>query len=94
MKPRALVSDHALLRYMERVLRIDVEALRLDVARIVEVGVEHGASGVQAGGYSYKLDGARVTRVLTTATPNIRLGRKARKFRPVAEDAPGDRGLT
>lgn len=93
MTPRAIVSDHALLRYMERVLRIDVEALRDDVARIAQVGVEHGASGVQAGGYSYKLVGDRVTAVLTTATPNIRLGRKARKCRPVAEDAAGDRGL-
>ena len=93
MIPRAIVTDHALLRYMERVLRIDVESLRLDVARIAQVGVEHGASGVQAGGYSYKLEGARVTTVLTAATPNIRLGRKARKCRPVAGDAPGERGL-
>ena len=92
MTPRAIVSDHALLRYMERVLGLDVEALRVDVARIVEVGIEHGASGVQLDGCSYKLDGARVKTVIAIGKPNIRLGRKVRKFRPVAEDALGDRG--
>jgi len=92
MKPRAIVSDHALLRYMERALGLDVEALRVEVARIVEVGIEHGASGVQLDGCSYKLIGDRVTTVLFTGRPDIRLGRKARKSRPVAEDATGDRG--
>lgn len=36
-KPRHTVSDHALLRYMERVLHVDVEAVRRELGHRIDL---------------------------------------------------------
>lgn len=59
------VTDHAVLRYLERVVGIDVEAARAQIAAKVAIAREHpGASGVRSDGYSYRLRGDAVTTVL------------------------------
>ncbi|WP_333822840.1 hypothetical protein [Pinisolibacter sp.] len=40
------VTDHAVLRWLERVEGFDVEALRAEIGRAGAVGVEHGAGVV------------------------------------------------
>ncbi len=49
-KPLYRVTDHALVRYLERVEGMDIETLRRQIGRIVQQGIEHEANGVISGG--------------------------------------------
>lgn len=78
-KPIVVVSDHALVRYIERVLGLDVEQLRREIGRRVDRGVELGATGVEIGGYVYKIADGHVTTVLDASRPDLRHGRQRRE---------------
>lgn len=78
-KPIVVVSDHALVRYIERVLNIDVEQLRREIGRRVDRGVELGATGVEIEGFLYKLSDGHVTTVLEASRPDLRCGRQRRE---------------
>lgn len=54
-RSRVRVSDHALIRYLERVGGFDIERLRVEIARRVEAGVAAGACGVVVDGWSYRI---------------------------------------
>lgn len=54
-KPRAHVTDHAVLRHLERVQRIDVEQVRLELGHIVDAAVKAGAKATVADGIRYIL---------------------------------------
>jgi hypothetical protein len=59
------VSDHAVLRYMERVHGIDVEQLRgLILTETVEKAIRAGASAVRVDGMTYVIKGATIVTVL------------------------------
>lgn len=58
------VSDHAVLRYLERARGIDVERAREEVARTVARGLQQGACGVLINGLRYVLRAGRVVTVL------------------------------
>lgn len=61
-KPRAHVSDHAVLRYLQRVHGVDIEGLRRRIGRVADLAVEHNASSVLVGGHRYLVrDGVVVT---------------------------------
>lgn len=78
-KPIAQVSDHAVLRYLERVQGVDIEALRREIGRAVDLHLDHpGACGVVVAGFSYKLKGG----VVTTVTPQNRPLRGIGKRKP------------
>jgi hypothetical protein len=49
MKTAILVSDHAVLRWLERVEGYDIESLRADIARIAAIGIAHRAPVVIVG---------------------------------------------
>lgn len=70
------VSDHAVLRYVQRVLGIDTEAIRAEIRVAVKNGVELGASGVRQGNTTYKLTGQTVVTVLEKAASVRRRSRK------------------
>ena len=53
--PRAYVTDHAVLRYLERVQGVDVEAVRLELGYKVDAAIEAGASATVLGGIRYVL---------------------------------------
>lgn len=72
---RPHITDHALLRYLERHVGIDVEAHRRDMERAVEKGVELGACGVVTGGIRYRLEGAAVVTCVHASVPDVRTGR-------------------
>jgi hypothetical protein len=55
-RPRVHVTEHALLRYLERVMGLDVAALRLEIARTVDRAAEAGARAVTIAGHRYVLD--------------------------------------
>lgn len=75
-KPHHQVTDHALVRYCDRVLGIDMEALRRDIGRRVDVAVRAGACGMVIDGFSYRIADGVVTTVLDVSRPDPRTGRK------------------
>jgi hypothetical protein len=70
---RLRVSDHAVLRYLERVGGFDIERLRQDIARRVETAVQAGACGVVVDGWSFRVKdgphGPVVTTVIDAGRP-------------------------
>lgn len=77
-KSRIPVSDHAVLRYLERVQGLDIERLRREIGARVDLAVELGACGVIIDGFSYRIDGGVVTTVLRVSQCDVRIGRKRR----------------
>ncbi|WP_051949305.1 hypothetical protein [Methylosinus sp. PW1] len=59
-KATTIVTDHALVRWLERVKGVDVEAFRKEIAETVATGTSLGATGVKApDGFLYVLDPRR-----------------------------------
>lgn len=54
-KPVAHVTDHATLRYLERVKGIDVEAARRELGQKVDAALEAGAAATISDGIRYVL---------------------------------------
>lgn len=75
---RPHVSDHAMLRYLERVVGIDVETYRRGVEQRVSAAVELGASGLISGGFRYAISDFRVTTVVPVSSdprfPRMKVG--------------------
>ncbi|MFD1914134.1 hypothetical protein [Halodurantibacterium flavum] len=63
-RPRPHVTDHAMLRYLERVVGIDVTAHRRDIERLVAQAVELQATALTKDGYRYVINDFRVTTVM------------------------------
>lgn len=57
------VTDHAVVRYLERVQGVDIDALRAEIGRIADDGLERGAAAVNHDGFRYVLAGDRVVTV-------------------------------
>ncbi|AJY48209.1 hypothetical protein TM49_13720 [Martelella endophytica] len=55
-----IVTDHAVLRFIEHVHGIDTDAIRLIIANRCEAGVRYGASAVVADGMRFILRGDAV----------------------------------
>lgn len=79
MKPTSAIpgiTDHAVIRYLERVKGIDIEATRREIAAIVRQGVGLGAQSVILGGMRYRLEGPHVVTVVKkregSALPRMR----------------------
>ena len=69
------ITDHAVLRYLERVARVDVEAARAEIARKVAFAEAHeGATSVLSAGFTYSIRGGAITTVYKTHAPNPRTG--------------------
>ena len=80
MKTRLRISDHALVRYTERVLDTDLQPLRDRIARDLEAALDDwpgdvaGVSAVLMGGYRYVIDNGIVVTVHEISSPDIRTG--------------------
>lgn len=70
------VTDNAVLRWLEKVERFDVEALRAQLARSAEVGIEFGASAVIVGSGKLLIDQGAVTTVVRRCDHPARLNEK------------------
>lgn len=65
MKKRAVkVTDHAVVRWLERVAGFDIVTLRAQIATSAEVGLAYGAKAVVVSGGKLVLDGASVVTVV------------------------------
>lgn len=73
------VTDHAVIRYLERVKGIDIDAVRAEISAKCATGLEHGACGVIADGFEYRLEGAVIVTVQPATRPDKRTGRVRRR---------------
>lgn len=79
-KPLTPVTDHAVICYLERVMGMDIEAIRREIGRRVDLAQDHpGATGVVVDGFSYKIRKGSVVTVLECNRPDIRCGRQRRE---------------
>ncbi|QBF31519.1 hypothetical protein [Thalassococcus sp. S3] len=83
MKPsRFRITDHAVIRYLERVEGMDLDAVRAKISAAVALAEDHPAAcGVVSDGFTYKLKGDAVTTVMPLNSPDLRTG-KQRRERP------------
>lgn len=63
MARRPHVTDHALLRYLERVYGFNIDAYRREVEATVAQAVELGACGLVRNGFRYAMDEHRVVTI-------------------------------
>ena len=77
-KPRHPASDHAVIRYLERVKGMDIDEVRREIGRVVDQGLEAGACGVISNGFVYRIEGGCVVTVTRRHTPHP--GRRRRKL--------------
>jgi hypothetical protein len=71
-KPVVTVTDHAVLRYLERVLLMDVETLRRRIGREIDRRMIEGLpdpSGVEFDGIRFRISGRHVTTCILAKRP-------------------------
>lgn len=69
-KRRVIVTNHALLRYLERVGGFDIEGLRRAIEQQIEAKTPEGASAIILDGHRYVLrDGGPAARLVVTVMP-------------------------
>lgn len=73
------ITDHALVRYLERVKGVDVEALRHEIASKVARAADLGACGVRVGGFNYRIEGGYVVTVQPESRNDVRYGHRPRR---------------
>ena len=84
MKQRVNISDHAVLRYLERILEVDVEAIRDRLAAEIRSAAQTGARRVTLSGATFVFDWAPsggIT-VVTVITNKMR----SRPLKQIARD--------
>jgi len=80
------VSDHALVRYAERVQGVDLGPRRRDIARRVAAAADAGANAVVIDGWRYVIEDRVVVTVMPHVQADIRTGRVKRR-REIDDDA-------
>lgn len=90
-KPVAYVTDHAVLRHLERVEGIDIEAVRLELGHKVDAAIEAGAVATVSNGIRYVLVEDRLVSCTPVKSVPLRDGRKRRR-RSRTEDQFGEDG--
>jgi hypothetical protein len=83
------ITDHALLRYVERVFKIDVDALRRQILTDgVVKGIEHGASTITVNGIQFRVKDRSIVTVIGSDQKTHRKTSKAhhRGRRPERDD--------
>lgn len=65
------VTDHVLLRYVERILEIDIEKIRARIIADVTPAIKVGASRFSKGGMTYVIKENRVVTVSADGSPQV-----------------------
>jgi hypothetical protein len=78
-KPIAYVTDHAVLRHLERVQGIDIESVRRELGLKVDAAIEAGAAATVADGIRYVLVEDRLVSCIPVKSIPQRNGRKRRR---------------
>lgn len=72
------VSDHALLRYLERALDLDVEWYRRNLGRRLDQVMLEGATGLRIDGLQFRIQEGVVVTVVKINRPDPKTGRQRR----------------
>ena len=83
-KPMAHVTDHAVLRYLERVKGVDIDAVRHELGHVVDRAIELGAGAAIIDGIKYVLNDRTI--VTCTQVKEVPLRGRAMRRRPRRED--------
>lgn len=78
-KPTVIVTDHAVIRYLERVLLVDVEGLRRRIGRQVDRNLQDELPvpfAVVANGVRYRIRNGHVVTCLPKEKPGHRRRRR------------------
>ena len=79
-KSRIGVSDHALIRYMERVMGLDVERIRREIGRKVDrIADFDGARAIVIDGYAYTVQAGTVTTIMRHHQGGVRVVQRAKE---------------
>lgn len=79
-KPMNLVTDHAVIRYLERVKGVDVDAIRTEIGHKAEAAIKLGACSVLSDGFRYKIaENGSVVTVTPAHEPAPHIGSYQRK---------------
>ena len=62
-KSRTLVTDHAIVRYLERQWGVDIAGLKGRIGRRADLGLDSGASAVNVDGLRFVIDNGKVVTV-------------------------------
>ena len=76
MSKRLIVTDHAVLRYLERLGGFNIAGLRRDIAARLQPAADAGARGVVIDGHSFVIDHSENGPVVVTVLPVTRTPRK------------------
>ena len=66
MTKRLPVTDHTVVRYLERVAAIDIDAIRQRIHDHTHQALAHGARGIVSNGITYRFAGGKVVSVYIT----------------------------
>lgn len=69
MSRRVIVSDHAILRYLERCGGFDIQRLRREIADRTQAGADAGAGAVVIDGHSLMIERGEHGPVVVTVLP-------------------------
>lgn len=89
-KPLAHVTDHAVLRYLERVKGIDIDAVRDELGRVVDRAIELGAGAAIVDGVKYVLNDKTIVTCTEVKQVPLRGRAMRRRARAAKEDWEGD----
>jgi hypothetical protein len=84
-KDPIICTDHACLRYLERVMELDVEMVRQHILGICATGAAYGAVCVRAEGFRFEIVENRIVTVVKDHVMPSRLTRKRNQERMRAE---------
>lgn len=62
------VTDHAIVRYLERAKGFDIEAVRSHIATLCQPAIKAGANTLQAEGVRFEFNGSTVVTVAPAST--------------------------
>ncbi len=73
-RPRHLpVTDHAVLRWLERFAHVDIEAVREQIFRETHHALNSGASKITVNGTEYRIRDGHVVTIIAKHRPRSRL---------------------
>lgn len=75
---RAIITDHAMLRYLEQVEGVDIAAVRAKLAARLDEAVRMGASAVTIDGHQFRFSDVYCT---TVVPRHMRMPRRNRSQR-------------
>lgn len=84
---RVRVTDHAILRWLERVEGVDVDAIRHRIARAVRKSLAQQPEGVRFEGVTFKVQyNADEAVVTTTHSPHTRTHLSQARIAPIGDE--------